>query len=157
MKPFYLSIVLISLGLSACNDAPKATDAQKTLPAPPPAKMDDLHAHHSGAVMSHEYQCTPTQLIGVTYDNTDPQKPSVSLTINGKTYPMYSIVTASGAGYATEQGIQDGQGMKWLSKGDTALLVSMTMDHTAKPEDEKTLFECQMVAQATAEPPPATR
>ena len=149
MKPLYLSVVLISLGLSACNDTPKATDAQNTLPAPPPAKMDDLHAHHNSAVMSHDYQCTPTQLIGATYDNTDPQKPSVSLTINGKTYPMYSIVTASGAGYATEQGINDGQGMKWLTKGEGALLVTMTLDDTTKPEDEKTLFDCQILQAKT--------
>lgn len=143
MKPVYLAMVLISLGLSACNDAPKASE--KTVPAPPPATMEHMHAQHAHALMTHDYQCEPSQSIQATYDNTDPQKPSVSLTINGKTYPMYSIVTASGAGYATEQGMHEGQGMKWLTKGDSALLVSMTMDHTAKPEDEKTLFACHML------------
>lgn len=157
MKLLSLSIVLLAGVLSGCNDAPKANDAQNTLPAPPPASLTPPPQANQNAVLTQDYQCMPAQRIQAIYDNTDPQKPSVSLTINGTTYPMYSIVTASGAGYATEQGIHDGQGMKWLSKGDSALLVSMTMDHTAKPEDEKTLFECQLTQSQHENPTPSPR
>lgn len=88
------------------------------------------------------YACTPNQDITVTYSTQDATQPKANLVINNVSYDMYAVVAASGARYATEQGIEPEQGMQWHTKGESGILISMTLDHTADPEDERILLSC---------------
>lgn len=123
---------------AAANPAVPATDVVVSGVVVPEPLMP-VTAGQSSTV---HYGCTPEQQILATYDNRDATKPKAILNINGVNYELYSVVSASGARYATEQGIQPEQGMQWHTKADKAVLISMTLDHTAQPEDEKTLFDC---------------
>ena len=56
---------------------------------------------------------------------------------------MYNVIASSGTLYATEQGINAGQGMRWHVHGLEAILQTMTLDHTADPAKETMLMRCQ--------------
>ena len=132
------------VSLVACDQPDKSQSAAVSpiVPAPDvvvPEPPISVTARQSSTV---HYGCTPDQQILATYDNRDTTKPKATLNINGVDYELYSVVSASGARYATEQGIQPEQGMQWHTKADKAVLTSMTLDHTVQPEDEKTLFDC---------------
>lgn len=124
-----------SVAVSPAVPAPDVVVPEVVVPEPPMS----VTAGQSSTV---HYGCKPDQQILATYDNRDATKPKATLNINGVDYELYSVVSASGARYATEQGIQPQQGMQWHTKADKAVLTSMTLDHTAQPEDEKTLFDC---------------
>ena len=138
--------LVVAVSLTACDQpdakpqsaaaVSPAVPATEVLVSEPPVSVT---AVQSSTV---HYGCTPDQQILATYDNRDATKPKAILNINGVDYELYSVVSASGARYATEQGIQPEQGMQWHTKADKAVLTSMTLDHTVQPEDEKTLFDC---------------
>jgi membrane-bound inhibitor of C-type lysozyme len=86
------------------------------------------------------YQCDKGQTIIALYKDDN----SAVLTIDGKDYDLYSVVSGSGARYATEQGLNFEQGMSWHTKGDDAILKTVTLDDSAKPEDEVILFSCSI-------------
>ncbi|MEC7119344.1 MAG: MliC family protein [Pseudomonadota bacterium] len=117
---------------SVANDAPVMQ--QDTQPSTDPAATD--------AVTTQVYTCTPDKTITATYDNSNAEQPKAMLDIDGVSYDLYSVAAASGARYATEQGINPEQGMQWHTKGDSAMLMTMTLDHTANPDDEQVLFDC---------------
>ena len=153
MQQIYLmcATCVLAVSLAACDQPDgKPESAAAVSPAVPatdvvvpevvvPEPPISVTAGQSSTV---HYGCTPDQQILATYDNRDAAKPKATLNINGVDYELYSVVSASGARYATEQGIQPEQGMQWHTKADKAVLTSMTLDHTAQPEDEKMLFDC---------------
>ncbi|MFZ3193919.1 MAG: MliC family protein [Moraxellaceae bacterium] len=142
---------VLAVMLTAC-DQPEATPEPAAAPNPAVPATDVVVSGvvepeapvsvTAGQSSTVHYSCTPDQQILATYDNRDATKPKAILNINGVDYKLYSVVSASGARYATEQGIQPEQGMQWHTKADKAVLTSMTLDHTAQQEDEKTLFDC---------------
>ena len=89
------------------------------------------------------YQCDQGKVIYATYDSSNINSPKASLIIDGRQYELYNVIAASGALYATEQGINPGQGMRWHTKGLEATLETMTLDHTADPSQETLLMRCQ--------------
>lgn len=120
--------------LGACSPpAPQDPPPEQTAASTPAAAIPSKTVN---------YACTPSKNIVTTYDNSDPANPKAVLAIDGVIYELYSVVSASGARYATEQGILPEHGMQWHSKAEKAVLMTMTLDHTAKPEDEKILFDC---------------
>lgn len=129
------NVLLASVVLSACSQ-PKSQDSGQHEPSVSSAQVAAV------ASTAINYTCTPSQNIVATYDNSNPATPKAVLIIDGVRYELYAVVSASGARYATEQGIQPEQGMQWHTKGNNAMLTSMSLDHTARPEDEKTMFEC---------------
>lgn len=137
--------LLLGWLLSACsqpntnNTQVDAVDAQSSVTNTTPVSTDMATQTQASTVL---YACTPSKQIAAVYDNSDATQPKAVLTIDGVAYEMYSVIAASGARYATEQGMQPEQGMQWHSKADKAVLMTMTLDHTAKPEDEKILFDC---------------
>lgn len=77
------------------------------------------------------YTCADGRRIEARYDNTDRERPTATLVVDGRSFEMYSVVAASGARYATESGLQPGHGLQWWTHGDRATLSAMLMDHTA--------------------------
>jgi membrane-bound inhibitor of C-type lysozyme len=82
-------------------------------------------------VITATYRCGSGQTIVARYDNTDPDAPTALLEYKGRTFDMYNVRAASGARYATEQGLSPDKGLQWWTKGDDATLSEMLMDHTA--------------------------
>lgn len=87
-------------------------------------------------IITMTYQCESGQTVVVRYDNTNPDAPTVRLEYNGQTFEMYNVRAASGARYATEQGLSPDKGLQWWTKGDGATLSEMLMDHTAPAPTE---------------------
>ena len=77
------------------------------------------------------YRCESGQTIVARYDNSNPDAPTARLEYRGRTFEMYNVRAASGARYATEQGLSPDKGLQWWTKGDDATLSEMLMDHTA--------------------------
>jgi membrane-bound inhibitor of C-type lysozyme len=82
-------------------------------------------------VITATYRCQSGQTIIARYDNSNPDAPTARLEYRGRTFDMYNVRAASGARYATEQGLSPDKGLQWWTKGDDATLSEMLMDHTA--------------------------
>ena len=107
--------ILLGIGLAACaadSPMPKATIA------PPPGMLRILYSCDSGATVAAVY-------------DSDAAVPRAKLTIRDRSFDLHSVVAASGARYATEQGFEPDKGLQWWTKGDDATLSEMTLDHTA--------------------------
>lgn len=113
--PLLLAVPGSSLSIAAMADEPGT-------PAVPQAGEKIIEA---------TYQCDSGATVMVRYDNTDADAPRASLEYKGRTFDLYSVVSASGARYATEQGLEPDKGLQWWSKGNEATLSEMIMDHTA--------------------------
>lgn len=83
------------------------------------------------SIIEATYHCESGATVTVRYDNTDASAPRARLGYKGRTFDMYSVMSASGARYATEQGLEPDKGLQWWSKGNEATLSEMVMDHTA--------------------------
>lgn len=89
------------------------------------------------------YQCDDQNPIQATYSAINSNPSNVTLYINGQQYQLYRVPSQVGKLYATEQGINPGQGMRWHVQGLEARLVTMTLDHTATADKEQLLMRCQ--------------
>jgi membrane-bound inhibitor of C-type lysozyme len=88
-------------------------------------------ASEAAPSLSVEYICDSGQTITVRYDNHDETGRTAILAIADREFELYQVVSASGARYATEQGLKPDMGLQWWVKGDVATLSEMIMDHTA--------------------------
>lgn len=89
------------------------------------------------------YQCEQNKTVQALYENIKPAVPKVLLTIDGKSYQLYNIPSQVGSLYASEQGINPGQGMRWHIQGLEARLVSLSVDPKAPNAKEQLLMRCQ--------------
>lgn len=126
--------------------------AKKQLVESSQAKTDaSLQADHKDAKpfftqVTRTYQCDQQKNIQAVYTTYPPDQaklPHATLYLDGQQYEMYGVPANIGSLYATEQGINPEQGMRWHVQGLEARLVSMTLDDSARPEDEKLLLRCQ--------------
>jgi membrane-bound inhibitor of C-type lysozyme len=85
----------------------------------------------SAGIRTVHYTCADGRRIEARYDNSNAERASATLLIDGRRFEMYSVVAASGARYATESGFKPDHGLQWWTKGETATLSEMVMDHTA--------------------------
>ncbi|RYY78304.1 MAG: hypothetical protein EOO69_11320 [Moraxellaceae bacterium] len=97
----------------------------------------------SEAPISVTYQCDDQKSVQAIYSAINVKPSTVSLIINGQQYQLYRVSSQIGKLYATEQGINAGQGMRWHMQGLEARLIGMTLDHTATPDKEQLLMRCQ--------------
>lgn len=105
-SPWLLSLAIVT-GLSACQPAqPGDTAAPASETAPPTAALSDER--------SYAFQCGDLA-VHATYRGQD----SASVVVGGRTYPMSSEVSASGAKYG------DGQGNTFWTKGTTEGTLSL--------------------------------
>lgn len=97
-----------------------------------PAKAEwRINPEAEPALSTVIYTCDSGQKIVVRYDNSDPAAPSALLKYKDRTFDLYNVISASGARYATEQGLSEDRGLQWWTKGGSATLSEMLMDHTA--------------------------
>lgn len=135
---FIGSVLMLAIA-SGCNrDAGSApqpgSSPAATTPSVTPAETSTAPA----GVSEVNYDCADGRRIQAQYDNSDPERPSASLVIDGQRFEMYNVVAASGARYGTERGLKPDHGLQWWTKGDEATLSEMVMDHTAGGPTELT-------------------
>lgn len=85
-----------------------------------------------------EYSCDNGMTVFAQY-----QPDKVNLSINGIQKELYQTVSASGAKYATENGLKPDMGLIWWTKGDEATVFDMILDHTVSPDDYKKIAVCK--------------
>jgi membrane-bound inhibitor of C-type lysozyme len=61
---------------------------------------------------------------------------------DGRVRDLYQVRSASGAKYATEQGLTPENGLIFWSKGREASFYEMVMDHTVPPESYDRITHC---------------
>jgi membrane-bound inhibitor of C-type lysozyme len=77
------------------------------------------------------YKCESGAVVVAQYDVTDPAAPTARLEYAGKVFDMFNVISASGARFSTESGLQPDHGLQWWTHGDEAVMSEMVMDHTA--------------------------
>jgi membrane-bound inhibitor of C-type lysozyme len=90
------------------------------------AALVTLAASGAQAAEPVTYSCVSGRTIIATYGDE-----SARLAFDGHTFELHQARSASGARYATEQGLQPDHGLQWWIKGDDATLNEMIMDHAA--------------------------
>jgi membrane-bound inhibitor of C-type lysozyme len=100
-------------------------------------------AHAQTNIINAHYKCESGRQIAVRYDNTKPAAATALLTFGGRNFNLYQVMSASGARYATEQGLRPDFGLQWWIKGNEATLSEMMMDHTAP--QPKQIDKCSVV------------
>lgn len=145
----FLPAVVCSMALVGCQKTVEKVETPA--PATPVAAPSDtasasapavVDSSASASIVNTTYSCDQGKTVTAEYDNTQAAQSKVALTIDGKTYQLNQAVAASGARYTTEQGLTANQGLSWHTKGPVAIASTITLDHTAKPEDEKVLLNC---------------
>lgn len=150
-------LALIAFGLAACDNTDtnrqesvaKADVSSASLPEvveslPQSPSPGSAHEEDAAEMLWIDYACDSGKNIRASYINNE-ESSSAHLEIDGRHYALYGIVTASGAGYASEQGLRPDEGMKWLTKGDEAVLIAMILDDTVNPDEVQVLMRCQTI------------
>lgn len=123
----FLGIALpLLLAVPAVADEPGTPTVPKK-----PAEQSTQGGSAAAKVIEASYVCDSGATVDVRYDNTNPDAPTATLTYKGRTFELYSVMSGSGARYATEQGLSPDHGLQWWSKGNEATMSEMLMDHTA--------------------------
>ena len=97
----------------------------------------------SDAAPSRTYRCDTLGEIVARYDHDTSGRPRVTLTIGGERRELLQIVAASGARYATENGLHPDHNLIWSTKGPDATLLEIPLDDMATPADARTLASCR--------------
>lgn len=93
---------------------------------------------HSKLLYMSEYNCENEMEISAQYYSG-----KVELFINGLQKELHQTVSASGAKYATENGLEPERGLIWWTKGNEATMFEIILDHTADPDDYKQITVCK--------------
>lgn len=157
MKTMPLALLAVSFILAGCEKAPPPTPTEAATSMSETAELSSSWPSSSAAsqAASSARNTSPNDAIFTTYhcDNgksveasyaDDDETPAATLVIDDKHYAMYRVVSASGARYASEQGLLPNEGMQWYVKNGEAMLVAMVLDHTANPDEAQVLFRCQV-------------
>ena len=83
------------------------------------------------------YVCDNNMEITAEYSES-----GASLVIDGVPRNLYQTMSASGARYASENGITGGRGVIWWIKGSEASLYEMILDHTVPPGNYPLITRC---------------
>ncbi|MEC7119343.1 MAG: hypothetical protein VXW65_05510 [Pseudomonadota bacterium] len=136
------ALFLSSLLLSACSkpaDTPTDSTAEPN-PAVATAQTPAVEAVQLSSLLpSQAYRCLPDQSITATYDQSNPQEPQAMLEIKGTIYILYGE-SETAAMYATDSGMQEGYGMKWIVQDNSATLTQVP--HTGTAGVESVLYRC---------------
>ena len=88
------------------------------------------------------YRCSDGRAIEARYDNSDAANPRAELVIRGRRISFYSLRSASGARYGTENGLRGGHGLVWWTRGNEATLYETLLDDRARPSDQRPIATC---------------
>jgi membrane-bound inhibitor of C-type lysozyme len=92
---------------------------------------------HSNTQYLANYECENGMKIAAQYY---PDK--AELSIDGLQRELYQTISASGAKYETENGLQPETGLIWWTKGDEATMFETALDHTATADDYAKITVC---------------
>lgn len=158
MKTMPLALLAASFILVACEKAPPpptetAIPTSETADRSPSSPRSSSSASSQAASSAPNtapddaiyttYHCDNGKSVEARYTDND-EAPAATLVIDNKHYAMYRVVSASGARYASEQGLLPNEGMQWYVQNGEAMLVAMVLDHTANPDEAQVLFRCQV-------------
>ncbi|WP_395344698.1 MliC family protein [Ningiella sp. W23] len=119
----YASLLLSLIALGACT--PNTTEPSDDATQQP----------------SLQYRCDNGEMLVAQYIN-EADKQSALLKYQNREFNMYSVRAASGASYATEQGLAPEEGLMWRTQKDEGLLIKMILDHTVSAEDYPIITRC---------------
>jgi membrane-bound inhibitor of C-type lysozyme len=90
------------------------------------------------------YRCDDKKSVTARYINSQkPEDTFVILSIDGPSTLLYSVTAASGAKYATEQGLKPDHTLIWWTKGDEGMMYESPLDDSVKPGDEQLITTCR--------------
>jgi membrane-bound inhibitor of C-type lysozyme len=122
--------------LAACGQADKpAEEAKKLGPEP-------IVAPAASAGRSVAYTCEQDLPITAIYGTNAEGRPDVTLIIQGQDFSLAETVAASGARYASADGITPGMGIIWWEKDGTAMLQQSPAGEVMNPEAGQTIRTC---------------
>lgn len=127
-----------ALLLAACGQQAKAPqDVAPAEPAP-------IVAPAATAGQSVAYKCDGAGDLQITavYGTNAEGKPDVSLFIRGQEFALAETQAASGARYASADGLEDGMGLIWWTKGDEAMLQQAPSASVTDPAAGQTIRTC---------------
>ena len=149
MRGASVALVMVALLVSGCGrrdapapsqtDAPDgnaAADAASGLPAVVPSKAT--------ATKSLAYTCEKDLPITAVHGTDAAGNPDVALIVQGQSFVMAQTVAASGARYATPQGLEAGMALIWWETGETALLQQVPAEKLADAAAAQTIKTCAL-------------
>jgi membrane-bound inhibitor of C-type lysozyme len=139
MRVLPLAIAAIALS-TGCGRQEAPEPAAPEAAAPPPAAVTSK----ATASKSVAYTCEKDLPITAVYGTDLEGNPDVALVVQGQSFNMAETVSASGARYATADGLNPGMGLVWWEKGETALLQQVPSDRIADLAAAQTIKTCEL-------------
>lgn len=99
-------------------------------------------ASKATASKSIAYTCEKDLPITAVYGTDLAGNPDVALIIQGQNFNLAQTPAASGARYATPQGMSAGMGLVWWEKGGTAMLQQVPADKISDAAAAQTIKTC---------------
>nr|WP_136251808.1 MliC family protein [Ningiella ruwaisensis] len=144
-------ISVLALSLAACSPANQQDDASNATVSD---AINDTVSENTEQLDAFEnmpsvdetskrfsYQCDNQSTLDVTYINS-PDKQSAVLQYQGQRIEMYSVRAASGAKYASEQGLSENDGIIWWTQGNEGTLIKMILDDSVTADDYPVIANC---------------
>lgn len=95
------------------------------------------------ASKSVAYTCEKDLPITAVYGTDLAGNPDVALIIQGQNFNLTQTVAASGARFASPQGLEPGMGLIWWEKGGTAMLQQVPSDKLSDAAAAQTIKTCE--------------
>ncbi len=131
-----IALMLAACGKQAETPAPTETAETPTVVVAPDAT----------AGQSISYKCDGTGDLQITavYGTDAAGLPDVALFIRGQDFALSSTPAASGARYASADGLEDGMGLIWWTRGEEAMLQQAPSDLVNDPAAGQTIRTCNV-------------
>lgn len=146
MNRIILPVVLGALAVSGCQKKaeapPAATAAQETTTAvtgPAAAPVASM----ATAEKSVAYTCDKDLPVTAVYGKNAEGKSDVALVVNGQSFNLDQVISASGARYASRDGLEAGKGIVWWTKGGEATLYETSADRFDDMATARQLRSCK--------------
>jgi membrane-bound inhibitor of C-type lysozyme len=148
-KAHMMTFLAVLIGLTACSDVNNeqrevdqnqaSNNAVTQTVDSVKAALESGNGQSAGNIVT--YSCDNGKSLQAEYINSQTSR-SARLTYDGKSFDMYSTRAASGAKYATEQGLNAEDGLIWWSQRDEGMLMTMILDHSVNAEDYPIVTKC---------------
>jgi membrane-bound inhibitor of C-type lysozyme len=88
------------------------------------------------------YACSGSRSIEARYDHSDAVNRRAELVVSGRRIHFHQVRSASGARYASENGLRGGYGLIWWTQGRQATLLEYPIDDRAGGSAEQAIASC---------------
>jgi membrane-bound inhibitor of C-type lysozyme len=122
--------LLLSLAATACMSAPMQG----------PNKRSNIA---NAGLKPAKYRCDTGAVVTVLYNDKDPVRRGVRLTMDGRDYDLGAASAVSGARYNTDHGIMPERLLEWRTMGDEAMLLDTPLDDSVKRQDATVRAHCK--------------